>query len=88
MGGCQHYGPFSDPYYNMAPNILGYPEKDDDFDNHPYAQGRRSSPNLQRLLSCHRRQEASVTVPQPSYFILSYIKGKAPFNISYKFRPG
>ena len=21
MGGCQNYGPFLDPYYNMAPNI-------------------------------------------------------------------
>ena len=23
MGGCQHYGPFLDPYYNTAPNISG-----------------------------------------------------------------
>ena len=23
MGGCQTYGPFLDPYYNTAPNILG-----------------------------------------------------------------
>ena len=21
VGGCQHYGPFLDPYYNTAPNI-------------------------------------------------------------------
>ena len=23
MGGCQNYGPFSNPYHNTAPNILG-----------------------------------------------------------------
>ena len=23
MGGCQNYGPFSDPYYNTAPNVDG-----------------------------------------------------------------
>ena len=23
MGGCQNYGPFLDPYYITAPNILG-----------------------------------------------------------------
>ena len=23
MGGCQHYGPFLDPYYNAAPNFEG-----------------------------------------------------------------
>ena len=21
LGGCQNYGPFLDPYYNMAPNM-------------------------------------------------------------------
>ena len=36
MGGCQNYDPFLVPYYNTAPNILGYSKKDHDFDNHPY----------------------------------------------------
>ena len=35
MSGCQDYGPFLDPYYNTAPNNLGYPEKDHNFDNYP-----------------------------------------------------
>ena len=26
MGGCQNYGPFLDPHYNTAPNILGTPK--------------------------------------------------------------
>ena len=36
MGGCQNYGPFLDPYYSTAPNILGYPKRDHNFDNHQY----------------------------------------------------
>ena len=36
MGGCQKYGPFLDPYYNTAPNILGTQKRDYNFDNHPY----------------------------------------------------
>ena len=36
MGGCQNYGPLFDPYYGTAPNILGYPKRDHNFDNHPY----------------------------------------------------
>ena len=26
VGGCQNYGPFSDPYFNTAPNIQGTPK--------------------------------------------------------------
>ena len=36
MGGCQNDGPFLGPYYTTAPNILGYPKKGHNFDNHPY----------------------------------------------------
>ena len=36
MDGCQNYGPFLGPHYNTAPNILGYPKRDHNFDNHPY----------------------------------------------------
>ena len=36
MAGCQNDGPFLGPYYNTAPNYLGYPERDHSFDNHPY----------------------------------------------------
>ena len=35
VGGCQNYGPFLGPYYNTAPNILGYPKRDHNFDNYP-----------------------------------------------------
>ena len=35
MGGCQKSGPFLGPYYITAPNILGYPKRDHNFDNHP-----------------------------------------------------
>ena len=35
MGGSQNYGPFLNPYYNTAPNILGYPKRDQNFDNPP-----------------------------------------------------
>ena len=40
MGGYQNYGPFLGPCYNTAPNILGYPNRGPNFDNHPYAGGR------------------------------------------------
>ena len=33
MGGCQHDGPFLDPYDN-----LGYPKKDHSLDRHPYVK--------------------------------------------------
>ena len=36
MGGCQNDGPFLNPYYNTAPIYLGYPERDHNFDSHPY----------------------------------------------------
>ena len=32
MGGCQNYGPFLDPYCNMA---LVFPKRNHNFDNHP-----------------------------------------------------
>ena len=35
MGGCQNYGPSLDPDYNTAPNILGYPKRDYNFDRKP-----------------------------------------------------
>ena len=34
--GCQNYGAFLGPYYNTAPNYLGYPKRDHNFDNHPF----------------------------------------------------
>ena len=33
MGGYENYGPLLGPYYDN----LGYPKRDHNFDNHPYA---------------------------------------------------
>ena len=41
MSGCQNYGPFLGPQYSTAPNILGYPKRDHNFDNHPYEHARQ-----------------------------------------------
>ena len=38
LGGCQNFGPFLGPHYN-----LGYPKRDHNFDNHPFCSQSKDS---------------------------------------------